>query len=73
MQTYHCEECGIQFKAEGVKKEYQDYTFGPCYKNVAECPKCGKESDEYRIPKPQKADIPSMGSSCEPGGCCCQN
>lgn len=71
--TFYCEKCDKKFTSEGVKKEYQDYTFGPCMKYVARCPDCNGEASEYRNPKPQKTEISSNMPSCSDGSCCCMN
>lgn len=56
MTTFYCEICHAQFDSDKpVKKEYRDYILGPCSKNVAYCPVCGRESSEKIIPKPLKA------------------
>lgn len=56
MPKFFCQSCSIEFDTEKpVKKEYKDYILGPCSKNVAYCPLCGKESAEKIVPKPLKA------------------
>lgn len=56
MPTFYCEVCRGEFETDKpVKKEYKDYILGPCTKNVAYCPVCGKESAEKIKPKPLKA------------------
>ena len=81
-----CKNCNKIFTADPIRKEYHDPIFGPCFKYIADCPQCDKESNEYRKPKPQKAgnkqDLPSCASgSCSVNGCsalnqgspCCEN
>lgn len=48
MEKFYCENCKEIFEAEGKKKEYQSSIYGPCWKYIANCPKCGAECDEYR-------------------------
>lgn len=56
MPKFFCTDCNNEFDTEKpVKKNYNDYLLGPCSKNVAYCPLCGKESAERIVPKPLKA------------------
>ncbi len=56
MPTFYCEVCHGEFDIDKpIKKEYKDYILGPCSKNIALCPVCGRESPEKIIPKPLKA------------------
>jgi len=68
---FYCSNCNLEFETNNQsKKEYKDYLLGSCWKYVSSCPSCGQESDEKRVPKPQKLSIalPSQNSSC--GGNC---
>jgi hypothetical protein len=56
MPAFYCEDCRKGFEtSKPVKKEYKDYILGPCSRNIAFCPVCGKESAEKIIPRPLKA------------------
>lgn len=78
MIQFKCDGCGNQFDTHGKVLEYNSPVYGPCSKKVADCPKCGSQSDEYRAPKMSKSKsasyqeaMPSMGG-CGGGGCCRQ-
>lgn len=65
---FKCDFCNVIFEAEGIKEEWIDPIYGPCFKYVATCLKCKKEVTEYRPPKEQgAAHHESHGSAC---GCC---
>ena len=68
-KKFNCQECNKIFEADPICKEYHDPVFGPCFTFVANCPECGKESTEYRKPKPQKADVKQDFPSCTTGTC----
>ena len=68
---FNCVDCKYEFETDKPeKKEYRDYTFGPCWKYVSYCPKCGKESNEKITPKPQKHTLSYPQNSCD-GECSC--
>jgi len=68
---FKCSDCDLLFEAERIKEEYIDPIYGPCSRNVADCPQCGKSAREYVKPKQvRKSSEPVMAPSCGPGGCC---
>jgi len=64
-----CRNCDKIFDAEAVRKEYTDPIYGPCSKNVTNCPDCKTECSEYVKPKPQKASSQPVMPSCATGSC----
>jgi len=53
---FYCTDCDREFETNSPsKKEYQDYLLGSCWKYVACCPLCGRESDEKRTRRTQKS------------------
>lgn len=70
MGTFFCEPCKITFEDnQGLKKEYKDYIYGPCWKYIAYCPECKQESSEKRVPKPGKSKQETPPAACAKGGC----
>jgi len=69
MNKFLCRDCKNIFEAKPVKKEYIDPVFGPCSSNIANCPDCSKECNEYVKPKPQKASSQPIMSSCDAKSC----
>ena len=68
---FYCDNCNLEFETDKPsKKEYKDYLLGPCWKYISNCPSCGQESDEKRIPRPQKysMSVASQGPGCD-GNC----
>lgn len=66
---FYCTDCKYEFEVDKPsKKEYRDYILGPCWKYVSDCPKCGQETNEKIIPKPQKLTISYPQNSCN-GDC----
>jgi hypothetical protein len=69
MSTFYCEECKITFENnQGLKKEYRDYIYGPCWKYIAYCPQCEQECSEKRVPKPGKSKN-QIPMECGSGAC----
>lgn len=67
---FKCTSCSRIFEADGIKKEWKDPIYGPCFKYVAACPSCKGEGTEYRPPKVQNATSHEPHhSGC---GCCSQ-
>lgn len=81
MNKFKCDSCQKIFEAAGIKKEYKNPIYGPCWKRVANCPDCGIECDEFRQKSSSKKsfdfnnyvnDLRSRGAGgCNPGGGCC--
>ncbi|MFW5707232.1 MAG: hypothetical protein ACOCX0_01505 [Bacteroidota bacterium] len=74
MSTFFCAACSLTFEdSQGLKKEYQDYIYGPCWKYIAYCPQCQQECSEKRTPNPGKAktEVPMGcgGGACHNPGC----
>ncbi len=73
---FNCKNCKLDFEVQHPeKKEYTDYTFGPCSKNIAYCPKCSAECSEKPKRKPLKYGKPSAplimeNNCCRGSGCC---
>jgi len=72
--TFKCPECGKIFQSEAEKFEYHSPIYGPCSKNIGQCPTCHVQSDEYREPHPGKKSaqpepMPMHGGCCGGGGC----
>jgi len=68
---FYCTNCNLDFDVNNpLKKEYNDYLLGACWKYISNCPSCGQESDEKRVPKPLKysPSVMSQSSSCD-GNC----
>ncbi len=65
MNKFYCTRCKNIFEAEGIKKEWIDSLYGPCWKIVAKCPLCNSECDEYRASGSSKKEktLPSCGCS----------
>ena len=69
MSTFFCEPCKLTFEDnQGLKKEYKDYIYGPCWKYIAYCPECKEECSEKREPKPGKAKS-DFSMECGSGSC----
>jgi hypothetical protein len=69
MNSFHCEDCNITFEDhQGLKKEYRDHIYGPCWKYIAYCPQCKQESSQKRVPNPGKAKT-DFSMECGSGGC----
>ena len=64
MEKFECNSCKKTFEAEGTKKEWNDPIYGPCMKFVANCPDCGAECNEYRVPVVQKQAEAMPAPSC---------
>ncbi|MGB9745320.1 MAG: hypothetical protein ACPLXM_00115 [Bacteroidales bacterium] len=71
MLRFYCSTCRKEFEAEGRKDEYVSPVYGPCSHYIADCPDCGKECGEYRVPKNIKLVTAPEAPSCGAGGCCC--
>lgn len=69
MEKFYCESCKEIFEAKGKKKEYQSSIYGPCWKYVVNCPKCGTECNEYKpiSSSKKKPGLPNCGCGC--GAC----
>lgn len=59
---FECKDCQNIFETNGTKKEWNDPTYGYCWKYIANCPVCSKECSEYRKPKCNK-------NCCDSGSC----
>lgn len=79
---FYCQKCQEIFETEGVKLEYKDPIYGPCWKRVADCPDCGSKCDEFRQKSSSKKsfDFDSYvsglrnrgGGGCNPDSSCCR-
>ncbi len=69
MSTFYCEGCKLTFENnQGLKKEYKDFIYGPCWKYIAYCPECNQECSQKPAPKPGKAKS-DLSNECSSGGC----
>ena len=81
MDKFYCEKCEMTFESEGIKEEYSNHIYGPCWKLVVLCPDCETKCNEYRQTnsgKKQSFDfdnyvnnLGNQGGRCNPGGGCC--
>lgn len=64
MEKFYCQNCKKIFRAKGEKREWESPIYGKCWKQVAKCPVCSTECDEYRpriSSKKKETPPPSCG------------
>lgn len=70
MKKFRCSECNNEFEAKGKKVSWKSRIYGPSWKYVAKCPKCGEEVDEYvPVSVSRKSGGSNVGSACATGTC----